>query len=60
MASLSLKSFYPIEETSSLLLKTEENSIDYERLKVLTFQRMCNECSEEELNEIETLLSNHR
>lgn len=60
MASLSLKSFYPIEEESKLLERTEENATDYESLKVLTFKKLTKTETQADLEEIERLLSLHR
>ncbi len=61
MASLSLRSFYPPEETSTLLDFTLENASDYERLKVLTFKKLSLKTLEEvEEQEVESLLSQYR
>lgn len=61
MASLSLKNFFPTEETSSLLVKTDENTSDFIRLQALVFKKLAlGELPEEELLEMEALLSRYR
>ena len=60
MASISLESFFPVEETSSILHKTESNSEDYDILKNLVFKNARNEATQEDLDVIEFLLQKYR
>ncbi len=63
MASQSLRSFYPEEETSTLLDRTPENNDDYQVLRSLTFLRLETEdpvALAEIEAEIELLLARYR